>query len=138
MQKIYFKDIIGEAFQILLGNTNEKYISFYDLERYGIEVMKIMNDNGKYSSLTLDKKSIEQFLLDHNKIFEGDFINGNYGVRVKSNDKEYVMNYISSKITQTVPEDIINAAWSEKSVDNLLSLVKKEENSFCLKKEIKR
>ena len=66
-------------------DTRKRFVSYDDMESYGLMIKKYFDDNSVKSILILSPNSFREFLSDYSDFFYEDEKNGEIGISLKSN-----------------------------------------------------
>lgn len=105
---IFIEDLVSNAFIIAL-DFNERFLTYEEIEYFGGEVIKYLDNLNIKASLNLSKIKTDAFLIKYSHFFEGKDI---FGIRLKEN------------ITKS---DLIKEFRGSLPIDLLLGFVKVEE-----------
>lgn len=101
---IFIADLVSSAFIIALNN-NERFLTYEEIEHFGGEVIKYLDDLDIKGNLKLSKTKTDEFLIKYSNFFEA---RGIQGISLKEN----VTN-----------EDLINEFRGRLPLDLLLGFV---------------
>lgn len=109
---IGIEDLAANALiEIMSKNSNARFVSYSELEKYGAEVIKFLNSKGEKAILILSRENTNDLFRNYSDIFEEDLNNGISGIKLRS------------KITV---EDLINKFRGYLAWDVLLAFIDKQ------------
>lgn len=82
---IGIEDLAANALIEILNSNNERMVTYSDLEKYGAEVVKLLNKQGEKAILVLSRESTNIMFRNYSDIFEETSTATGLGITLKSN-----------------------------------------------------
>ena len=84
---IGIEDLAANALIELLKKKDERFVSYEDLEEYGTEVVRLLNDKGEKAVLVLSRENTNNMFRDYSNMFEEKYKDSKLGIALKKNIK---------------------------------------------------
>lgn len=82
---IGIEDLAANALIELLKKKDERFVSYEDLEEYGAEVVRLLNDKGEKAVLVLSRENTNNMFRDYSNMFEEKYKDSKLGIALKEN-----------------------------------------------------
>lgn len=82
MYNIRIEDLTANAFIETLKRKEKRFLTYSEIEKYGEEVVKILNDKGKQAILILSRDNTDEFLYRYSKYFKEKIVDNKYGIEL--------------------------------------------------------
>ena len=118
--RLELEDLASNAFITLLRANKlnaQRFISYYDIDRYGHAVVEILKNQGFECRLLLDRNRTSWFLYYFDKYFEEDSQNDYLGLKLKEGITE---EDLLRHFTGYLALDVLLAFRNEKAINVLL------------------
>lgn len=114
---IGIEDLAANALIELLEKKNKREVLFSELDSYGSEVLKILNNESEQALLILSKERTLDFWRDYSDYFDV-FKNGEAeGIKLKD---DVTLEQLWSKFRSYLSADVIKAFMADESVKVLM------------------
>lgn len=118
---IGIESVAANALIELLDKRGEREVSFDMLARYGMRVVRILQEQSEEEVvLLLSRKYQINMIESYSDFFEADFSSGGQGVfRLKGEDKQETLRALKQYFRNTMSKQILNAFTSNDALQEL-------------------
>lgn len=115
---IRIEDLVANAMIEVLKNGNRRFLTYDEIEKYGMEVIEILNKKNEKAVLKLSRQYTDDFLRDYSDFFGEKMDNNLLGISLKEGkDLEDLISYFRGYISL----DVLLAFSDDKAVQTLLA-----------------
>lgn len=115
---IRIEDLAANAMIEVLKNGNRRFLTYDEIEKYGMEVVGILNEKNEKAVLILSRKYTDNFLREYSDFFEEKTENDLLGISLKEGkDLEDLISYFRGYLSL----DVLLAFADNKAIKTLLA-----------------
>lgn len=113
---IGIEDLAANALIEILDSINGRFVSYKELEDYGMEVVRLLSTKGEKAVLILSREDTRKMLRNYSDLFEEASQDGVSGIRLKENVNS---DQLIEKFRGYLALDVLLAFMNKESIKKL-------------------